>query len=320
MVAPHTYALEPIIAGVQGGDRRSIARALRIVDDVPELAAQLLSALHAHRRGATVLGITGHPGAGKSTLVDKLVEGFRAQGKRVGVLAVDPSSPFSGGAILGDRIRMVRHHADDGVFIRSLATRGALGGLSHSTFAAVRVLDAAGFDMLLIETVGVGQDEVDVVRLADTTLVVLVPGLGDDIQAIKAGLLEIGDVLVINKADRDGVHDLERGLKSMLSHVAADAGAWEPPIVRTVAPRGEGVAELLAKVAAHQAHLQGAAGQHKRHTREREFFSRLLDMALVQWGRARLPVDQYTQRAHEADPYALVQELVGRLPQSSSPT
>jgi LAO/AO transport system kinase len=231
-----------LLEGVRGGLTRPGARLMRLVDDRHPRAQLLLQALHPHRRGARVIGVTGNPGAGKSTLTSALVGELRRRGRKVGVVAVDPSSPFSGGAILGDRIRMNDHALDPGVFIRSVATRGHLGGLSGSTHDLVAVLDAMGYDPIFVETVGVGQDEIEVVRLADTTVVVVVPGLGDDIQAIKAGLLEVADVFVLNKADRDGADRTERDLRTMQSlkgHHDDDV-----PIVRTVATSGVGVAAL----------------------------------------------------------------------------
>ncbi|MBI5610317.1 MAG: methylmalonyl Co-A mutase-associated GTPase MeaB, partial [Deltaproteobacteria bacterium] len=217
-------------AAVLAGDVRAAARLMRLLDDRDPSATEVLRKLYPHTGRARVLGITGNPGSGKSTLTSRLIGKYRALGLKVGVLAVDPSSPFSGGAILGDRIRMMEHAADPGVFIRSLATRGALGGLSRSTADSVHVLDAMGCDVVIIETVGVGQDEIDIVRTAETTVVVLVPGLGDDIQAIKAGILEIADIFVVNKADIDGaertVADL-RGLQMLLSEMPE----WLPPIV-----------------------------------------------------------------------------------------
>jgi LAO/AO transport system kinase len=199
-------------------------------------------------RGGLVIGITGAPGAGKSSLVDKLAMFYREQGERVGIVAVDPSSPFSGGAILGDRIRMQALGLDEGVFIRSMATRGNLGGLARATVDAVAILDAAGYSKIIVETVGVGQDEVEIVKAADVSVVVLVPGMGDDIQAIKAGIMEIGDVFVINKADRDGVYATEKELESLLSLAARDDG-WDPPIIKTVATENRGVGDLAAAIA-----------------------------------------------------------------------
>ena len=245
-----TIDIQPILAG----DIRAAARLMRDIDDRRPAALDALKALFPHTGKAYVVGITGNPGAGKSTVVDAMIAHYRAQGERVGVIAVDPTSPFSGGAILGDRIRMQRHARDPEVFIRSLATRGHLGGLSRSTFDVAHVLDAMGYQRILIETVGVGQDEVEVMRAAHTTIVVTVPGLGDDIQAIKAGLLEVADVLVVNKADREGADRTERDLMHMLDLRTGDRKDVE--IVRTIATRGNaegsGIAELATAVEKHR--------------------------------------------------------------------
>ena len=237
------------------GDVHTGARLMRDLDDRRPDAIATLKRVFLHTGKAYIVGITGNPGAGKSTVVDAMIAHYRAAGERVGVVCVDPTSPFSGGAILGDRIRMQRHALDDGVFIRSMATRGHLGGLSRSTFDVVHVLDAMGFERILIETVGVGQDEVDVMRAAHTTVVVTVPGLGDDIQAIKSGLLEVADVLVVNKADREGADRTERDLLHMLD-LRAHGERKEVEVVRTIATRGtadgSGITELTAAIAAHR--------------------------------------------------------------------
>jgi LAO/AO transport system kinase len=257
--------------GVLQGDVRSAARLMRLIDDAQPKAEAELRALFPHTGRAQIVGITGNPGAGKSTLVDRLIAHLRQQGKTVGVLAVDPTSPFTGGAILGDRIRMQDHALDQGVFIRSLATRGQLGGLSRATSDCVRVLDAMGKDVILIETVGVGQDEVEVCRLAHTTVVVVVPGLGDDIQAIKAGILEVADLFAVNKSDREGSDRTVRDLRHMLelNHalLAADATpGWEIPIVKTIAANDEGTAALWDAIAAHHAFLAGGPELLRRET------------------------------------------------------
>ena len=244
--------IDAFVERILSGDQRAGARAMRLVDDRAPVAFEVLRRLYPHTGRARIVGITGNPGSGKSTLTDQLITHYRRAGLRVGVCAVDPSSPFSGGAILGDRIRMCDHATDDGVFIRSLATRGHLGGLSRSTNDVVAILDAMGYDLILLETVGVGQDEVEVVRVAHTSVVVMVPGLGDDIQAIKAGILEIADVFVVNKADRDGVDRTVRDLKG-LQLLGEIHSTWRPPIVQTVAPRGEGVPELVQAIADHAA-------------------------------------------------------------------
>ncbi len=240
-------------ARVLARDVRAGARLMRFIDDRNPRAVGILKRLHGHAGKAHVIGLTGNPGAGKSTLGAALVAHWRAQGKRVGVVAVDPSSPFSGGAILGDRIRMSEHAIDDAVFIRSVATRGHMGGLSRSANDIVMVMDAMGYDPILVETVGVGQDEIDVIKVAHTTAVVLVPGLGDEIQAIKAGLLEIADVFVVNKADRDGALRAEKDLRMLQS--LGPAQTWEVPIVRTIATAREGIADLVQAIDAHRAQL-----------------------------------------------------------------
>lgn len=226
------------------GEAAAVARAISKIEDGSDGAAALMKQIYQHSRGGLVIGITGAPGAGKSSLVDKLALLYRQRGERVGIVAVDPSSPFSGGAILGDRIRMQALGLDEGVFIRSMATRGNLGGLARATVDAVAILDAAGYEKIIVETVGVGQDEVEIVKAADVSVVVLVPGMGDDIQAIKAGIMEIGDIFVINKADRDGVYATEKELELLLSLASRDDN-WDPPIVKTVATENQGL-EVLA--------------------------------------------------------------------------
>src|SRR6266700_7611361 len=230
---------ESLVDRVAAGDPNAVARAISKVEDGAVEAAELMKEIFPHAGRGLVIGITGAPGAGKSSLVDKLALVYRRQGERVGIIAVDPSSPFSGGAILGDRIRMQALGLDKGVFIRSMATRGNLGGLARATVDAVAILDAAGYARIIIETVGVGQDEVEIVKAADVSVVVLVPGMGDDIQAIKAGIMEIGDIFVINKADREGVNATEKELETLLSLAMRD-DSWEPPIVRTVATESRG--------------------------------------------------------------------------------
>ena len=229
---------------VSNGDAAAVARAISKIEDGSEGSASLMKEIYQHSRGGLVIGITGAPGAGKSSLVDKLAMLYRQRGERVGIVAVDPSSPFSGGAILGDRIRMQTLGLDPGVFIRSMATRGNLGGLARATVDAVAILDAAGYAKIIVETVGVGQDEVEIVKAADVSVVVLVPGMGDDIQAIKAGIMEIGDIFVINKADRDGVYATEKELELLLSLASRDDN-WDPPIVKTVAIENQGL-DVLA--------------------------------------------------------------------------
>src|SRR5215217_6079248 len=232
---------------VSSGEAAAVARAISKIEDGADGAAALMKEIYQRSRSALVIGITGAPGAGKSSLVDKLAMFYRKSGERVGIVAVDPSSPFSGGAILGDRIRMQALGLDDGVFIRSMATRGNLGGLARATVDAVAILDAGGYAKIIVETVGVGQDEVEVVKAADVSVVVLVPGMGDDIQAIKAGIMEIGDIFVINKSDKDGVYAAEKELESLLS-LAHRPDFWNPPIIKTVATENQGVADLAEAI------------------------------------------------------------------------
>src|ERR687893_2721038 len=252
--------LEKILAG----DLRAVARAISKVEDGAEDAAALMKAVFPKTGRALVIGITGSPGAGKSSLVDKLALFYREKGERIGIVCVDPSSPFSGGAILGDRIRMQTLGLDKDVFIRSMATRGNLGGLARATVDAVAILDAAGFGKIIVETVGVGQDEVEIVKAADVSVVVLVPGMGDDIQAIKAGIMEIGDIFVINKADKEGVYATEKELESLLSLASRDDG-WEPPIVKTVATENHGLEALAEAIESYsQAQLGPRVSSERR--------------------------------------------------------
>jgi LAO/AO transport system kinase len=304
------------------GNVRAGARLMRDLDDRRPDAMQALKALFPHTGKAYVVGITGNPGAGKSTVVDALIAHYRAQGERVGVVAVDPTSPFSGGAILGDRIRMQRHALDPDVFIRSLATRGHLGGLSRSTFDVAHVLDAMGYSRILIETVGVGQDEVEVMRAAHTTVVVTVPGLGDDIQAIKAGLLEVADVLVVNKADREGADRTERDLMHMLDLRTGDRKDVE--IVRTIATRGNaegsGIAELATAVEAHRLRAwQGPAGVERANTRAVAQLAELVRALLADRAartmaaRGGLHEIAETVVTRQRDPWSIAEELVEAL-------
>ncbi len=254
--------MKDLVEKVTSGDVRTVARLIRDVDDGMPEVREALKALYPHTGRAYVIGITGAPGVGKSTLVDQMVAHLRKKGKTVGVLAVDPTSPFSGGAILGDRVRMQRHSMDPGVFIRSLATRGHFGGLTQSTRSAIDILDAMGKDVILVETVGVGQDEVDVVRSAHTTVIVVIPGMGDDIQAIKAGILEVGDIFLINKSDREGTDKTLNELRLMIEmdQKKYDEGAWKPPIIKVEAVFDKGIDDFLDAVDEHTRYLEKTAG------------------------------------------------------------
>jgi LAO/AO transport system kinase len=249
---PSSAVVEPLVERARAGDARAVGRLISLVENASPLLRDVMAALMPYVGHARVVGLTGSPGVGKSTTTSALLSAFRARDLRVGVLAVDPSSPFSGGALLGDRVRMQDHATDSGVFIRSMASRGHLGGLAWSTPQALRVLDAAGCDVVLVETVGVGQAEVEVASLADSTLVLVAPGMGDAIQAAKAGILEIADIFVVNKADRDGADQAARDLRHMLSlGERRTAGDWAPPVVKTVAARGEGIDDVVAALDKH---------------------------------------------------------------------
>jgi len=316
--------LDALVAGLERGERRALARLLTVVEDgSPEQLRHVVRALHPLAGSARVLGVSGSPGVGKLTLTDAIATELRAAGRTVAVLAVDPSSPFTGGALLGDRIRMQGHHADAGVFIRSMASRGHLGGLSFATPQAVLVLDAAGFDDVIIETVGVGQSEVEIAATADTTVIALAPGMGDGVQAAKAGILEVADLFVINKADATGAGRLASELQGMLEmgHALAPEGddpSWWPPIVRTVAVRAEGIVELVAAVEDHTSFLAthgiGAARRHARArhlVRELALESTRRTFARLEEGEDGL-LEQLSQRVErrELDPYTAADELL----------
>jgi LAO/AO transport system kinase len=301
---------------VSNGDPAAVARAISKIEDGSDGAAALMKEIYQLSRGALVIGITGAPGAGKSSLVDKLALLYRQRGERVGIVAVDPSSPFSGGAILGDRIRMQALGLDEGVFIRSMATRGNLGGLARATVDAVAILDAAGYAKVIVETVGVGQDEVEIVKAADVSVVVLVPGMGDDIQAIKAGIMEIGDIFVINKADRDGVYATEKELEALLSLTERGDG-WDPPIVKTVATENQGLEALAAAIEKFQeTQLSVTQGSERRRSIARWRIVELLrERLLAQVLASESSVAMLERLADEVatrrrDPYSAVEELL----------
>ena len=262
-----TASVPDLVASAREGNARAVARLISLVEDESPLLREVMAGLAPYTGNAQIVGITGPPGVGKSTSTNALVAALRAKDQRVGVLAVDPSSPFSGGALLGDRVRMQDHALDRDVYIRSMASRGHLGGLSWTTPQALRVLDAAGCDVILVETVGVGQSEVEIAGLADTTMVLIAPGMGDGIQAAKAGILEIGDIYVINKADRDGADQVRRELRSMLALAERPEGAWKQPIVKTVASKGEGVEEVVEAIDQHRAWLEASGELDKRRLR-----------------------------------------------------
>ena len=320
------------------GNRRALARLISQVEDDGPLAAQTLAAIYRHTGRARVVGVTGSPGTGKSTLVSELAKAYRRAGQTVGIVAVDPSSPFTGGAILGDRIRMRDLAGDSGVFIRSMATRGSLGGLARATINVAQILDAAGYDVILIETVGAGQSEVDIARTADTTVVVEAPGLGDEVQALKARILEIADVLVVNKADREGATNTVRALQAMLDLGAAprttlhhgvtlavgrnpysapdSAPVWRPPILQTVALESKGIKEVVEAIARHQAYLaeSGEAQTRRRRHIESELEAILRETLLRRLMGSVSPADvsQMVERvaARELDPYTAAQQLL----------
>ncbi|MFE4001446.1 methylmalonyl Co-A mutase-associated GTPase MeaB [Nocardioides sp. YIM B13467] len=263
--------MSDLVARARGGEPRAVARLVSYVENAPvgggERLREVMAALAPHGGNAHIVGLTGAPGVGKSTTTSALVRELRSAGRTVAVLAVDPSSPFSGGALLGDRIRMTDHATDPGVFIRSMASRGHLGGLAWSAPQAIRVLDAAGFDVVLVETVGVGQSEVEIAGLADTTVVLLAPGMGDGIQAAKAGILEIGDLYVVNKADRDGATKVQRDLRGMLRLTDRTEGAWTPPVLTAVAQSGKGLAEVVGALDEHREWLRSSGTLELRRTR-----------------------------------------------------
>ena len=312
-------AVGDLVGRARDGDPRAVARLISLVEDESPLLRLVTAALAPHTGHARIVGITGSPGVGKSTSTAALVGQLRAAGRRVGVLAVDPSSPFSGGALLGDRVRMQDHALDREVYIRSMASRGHLGGLAWSTPQAIRVLDAAGCDVILIETVGVGQSEVEIAGLADTTLVLLAPGMGDGIQAAKAGILEIGDVFVVNKADRDGADTLRRELRSMLALAERAEGDWRPPILKTVASTNDGLDAVATEIDRHHDWLESSGELAVRRTRRArdEIEAIALTALRARWGdvHGRSELDDLAQQvaAGESDPYAAAETLLAEL-------
>jgi len=306
------------IEPLRSGDVRALARAISTVENHAPGWSDLLKALFPHSGKARILGLTGAPGAGKSTLVDQLARLYRKQNRTVGIVAVDPTSPYTGGAILGDRIRMQEHFSDPGIYIRSMATRGSLGGLARTTADVTTVLDASGRDVVLIETVGVGQDEVDIVRLADITVVILVPGMGDDVQTIKAGIMEIADIFVINKSDREGAERVEREIRALQSLATRNDG-WTPPIVKTVASEGVGIPELAAAIANYEAYLlkENLAFKKSVHNWQERLVEMLRDVMLEkareQLGDGRVSRLAAEVAEHKRDPYTLVEEIAAKV-------
>jgi len=315
---PH---LSSLVEQLRAGDPRALARAISAVENRASESSELLKALFPHSGHARILGLTGPPGAGKSTLVDHLARHYRKHRRTVGIIAVDPTSPYTGGAILGDRIRMQDHFSDPGIYIRSMATRGSLGGLAQSTADVATVLDASGRDLIMIETVGVGQDEVDVVRLADITVVILVPGMGDDVQSIKAGIMEIADIFAINKSDHEGAERVEREIRALQS-LAVRSDNWTPPIVKTVATDGTGIGELAEAIEIYEKYLKSEdlVLKHK----IQNWQDRLIEMlrqALLEKARQQMGDGNLTRYAaeiaeHKRDPYTLVEEITEKLGQS----
>ncbi len=323
---------QPWINDLRSGDARALARAISTVENRAAGWSDLLKALFPFSGKARIIGLTGAPGAGKSTLVDQLAKHYRKENQTVGIIAVDPTSPYTGGAILGDRIRMTDHYGDPGIYIRSMATRGSLGGLTRATADAATVLDASGRDLIMIETVGVGQDEVDIVRLADVTIVILVPGMGDDVQTIKAGIMEIADIFVINKSDHEGAERIEREIRALQSlatrTLATGSDNWMPPIVKTVASEGVGTQELAEAIANYEAYMKKENLVLKKNVENwQERLVEMLRDAMLEKARVRLETDggslqRYAAEIaeHKRDPYSLVEEIVRGLERNPLPT
>jgi LAO/AO transport system kinase len=309
--------MEIWIERLRQGDQRALARAISTVEDRRPGWSELLKILFPLTGRARILGLTGAPGAGKSTLVDQLAKHYRNQQRTVGIVAVDPTSPYTGGAILGDRIRMQDHFSDSGIYIRSMATRGALGGLARTTADVAAVLDASGRDLIMIETVGVGQDEVDIVRLADVTIVILVPGMGDDVQSIKAGIMEIADIFVVNKSDREGADRVEREIRALQS-LSTREDRWTPPIVKTVASAGQGIAGLAGAISDYEDYLRKENLAQRRSIQNwQERLTEMVRDAMLEKARAELGNGNLRRLAaeiaeHKRDPYSLVEEIVGK--------
>jgi len=312
------HDLQTTIDCLRSGDVRALSRAISTIENRAPGSSDLLKALFPHSGRARVIGLTGAPGAGKSTLVDQLARVYRKQNRTVGIIAVDPTSPYTGGAILGDRIRMQDHFSDPGIYIRSMATRGSLGGLARTTADVTTVLDASGRNDILIETVGVGQDEVDIVRLAAITVVILVPGMGDDVQSIKAGIMEIADIFVINKSDREGAERVEREIHALQS-LAVRRDGWTPPIVKTVASEGKGIDDLAAAIASYETYLQKenlALKKSAENWQERlveMLRDTMLEKARAQFGDGNVAKLAAEVAEHKRDPYTLVEEIAAKI-------
>lgn len=309
--------MEKLIARALEGDHRSIARLISLVESESPQAEHIMRRIYAHSGKAHIIGLTGSPGAGKSTLADKVIAAFKSLGKTIGVIAVDPSSPFTGGAILGDRLRMQQHAVDPDVFIRSMGTRGSLGGLSRSTQEAALILDACGKDVVIIETVGVGQSEVDIVKIADTVGLILVPGMGDDIQIMKAGIMEIADIFIVNKADRDGADRVSTEVNMMLDLLGMRP--WRPPVLKTIAERGDGVAEVVTEMARHREFLdvseEGRRRKWQRLGMEVEEILRREIASLVElaWEKEKSPELFESLAERKTNPYEVAERVLGRI-------